>query len=48
MRALFLFEFFLALWYNIRMIAFNECMPRERARAMNAVVLAFVGDAAWS
>ena len=48
MRALFLFEFFLALWYNIRMIAFNEGMPRERARAMNAVVLAFVGDAAWS
>ena len=30
------------------MITFNQTMPRERARAMNAVVLAFVGDAAYS
>ena len=30
------------------MIKFNEMMPRERARAMNAVVLAFVGDAVYS
>lgn len=34
--------------YNGGMIRFNESMPRERARGMNAVVLAFVGDAAWS
>ena len=43
-----MFVFFCGLWYNIRMIRFNESMPRERARAMNAVVLAFVGDAVWS
>mgnify|MGYP000217274134 CR=1 FL=1 len=30
------------------MVRFNETLPRERARAMNAVVLAFVGDAAFS
>ena len=30
------------------MITFNQTMPRERARGMNAVVLAFVGDAAYS
>ena len=30
------------------MVNFNEKMPRERARAINAVVLAFVGDAAYS
>lgn len=30
------------------MIKFNDTMPRERARGMNAVVLAFVGDAVWS
>ena len=30
------------------MVKFNETLPRERARAMNAVVLAFVGDAAYS
>lgn len=36
------------MWYNDRMIRFNERMPRERARGMNAVVLAFIGDAVWS
>ena len=36
------------MWYNGRMVRFNETMPRERARGMNAVVLAFVGDAVWS
>lgn len=30
------------------MIRFNETMPRERARGLNPVVLAFVGDAAYS
>ena len=30
------------------MVKFNDTMPRERARGMNAVVLAFVGDAVWS
>ena len=30
------------------MVRFNETMPRARARGMNAVVLAFVGDAAYS
>lgn len=30
------------------MVRFNEKMPRERARAMNAVVLAFIGDAVYS
>ncbi len=30
------------------MVKFNETLPRERARGMNAVVLAFVGDAAYS
>lgn len=30
------------------MIRFNETMPRERARGLNSVVLAFVGDAAYS
>lgn len=30
------------------MMKFNDMMPRERARGMNAVVLAFVGDAVWS
>ena len=36
------------MWYNDCMVRFNERMPRERARGMNAVVLAFVGDAVWS
>ena len=30
------------------MVRFNDTMPRERARGLNAVVLAFVGDAAYS
>lgn len=30
------------------MVKWNQTMPKERARGMNAVVLAFVGDAVWS
>ena len=30
------------------MVKFNERMSAERARGMNAVVLAFIGDAAYS
>ena len=41
-------EILRAVWYNCAMVRFNEILPRERARAMNAVVLAFVGDAAYS
>ena len=29
------------------MIKFNDTMPREHTRGMNAVVRAFVGDAVW-
>lgn len=34
--------------YNGGMVKFNETMPRERARGMNPVVLAFIGDAVYS
>ena len=42
------FEILRALWYNGGMIRFDERMPRERARGLSPVVLAFVGDAAYS
>ncbi len=41
-------EFFCGVWYNGRMVKFNEQMSKERARGMNAVVLAFIGDAVYS
>ena len=47
-KGLFFIVIFRSLCYNSRMVNFNEKMPRERARAINAVVLAFVGDAAYS
>ena len=34
--------------YNGGMVKFNETMPKERARGMNPVVLAFIGDAVYS
>lgn len=34
--------------YNLRMIPFNAVMERERAAQLSPVVLAFVGDAAYS
>ena len=34
--------------YNFSMAKFNEVMERERAKKLSPVVLAFVGDAAYS
>ena len=34
--------------YNLFMVRFNEIMSAERAKNLNAVVLAFVGDAVQS
>ncbi len=41
-------EIFFRICYNLLMVKFNEVMDRERAKKISPVVLAFIGDAAYS